>query len=467
MKRFHAAFLLLGILLFSCSFNAKEQQNLITISGKIEGAPNESIILYSWEELERIPLANDGSFHFTFEFDYAFYFNLILADTRFQLYLEPGDEIFFTADLADFRNTFHAEGDKAKEAMYLSEKYDYMMIDLWYMYSLEKDAYYAEKEKMLEPFRRMYNELLAEPGIDASFLKLESVWLDYWDLNQDQNYMSFYRREHGLARDAAIDFPEEQVYERLDTINLNDPLILINTQHRMIIFRRLQQLRSELYSQMHDSLKSNSMYIARFMDAVDSLVSNPRANDLFKYWDLSMWIGMHGPCEYKDILEVFLKSNATPMFANRLNRLVESWQAILPGNEVPSFLFTDWNDQTVGTDQWKGKNSYIMVWDTGCGPSRYEQGLWNELVDEIKSENLQFIAIGIDREKETWREEVINFGTRGLNWYDERGIQSDFNKHFLISGVPKFMLVDAGGRIIQADAPRPSANIREVLQPLL
>ena len=46
-------------------------------------------------------------------------------------------------------------------------------------------------------------------------------------------------------------------------------------------------------------------------------------------------------------------------------------------------------------------------------------------------------------------------------------IAAEFKNHFMINGIPRFILIDKDGNLINANAPRPSSpNIRSVLSQL-
>ena len=52
-----------------------------------------------------------------------------------------------------------------------------------------------------------------------------------------------------------------------------------------------------------------------------------------------------------------------------------------------------------------------------------------------------------------------------LKLYQINDWKSDFVKNFAIDGIPRFILIDTEGKIINADAPRPSdAKLKELLK---
>ena len=52
----------------------------------------------------------------------------------------------------------------------------------------------------------------------------------------------------------------------------------------------------------------------------------------------------------------------------------------------------------------------------------------------------------------------------GTHVYAENNWQSDIMRHFVVEGIPKYILLDEEGKIIIQDAPRPSGNIAELIE---
>ena len=52
---------------------------------------------------------------------------------------------------------------------------------------------------------------------------------------------------------------------------------------------------------------------------------------------------------------------------------------------------------------------------------------------------------------------------KGVQLYADKAWNSDIVKNYLISGIPRFMLIDREGNIINVKAPRPSGIIKDVL----
>ena len=56
---------------------------------------------------------------------------------------------------------------------------------------------------------------------------------------------------------------------------------------------------------------------------------------------------------------------------------------------------------------------------------------------------------------------------KGIQLFADADWKSDFVKKYAIDGIPRFILLDAEGKIVNADAPRPSdPKLKDVLTEL-
>ena len=117
----------------------------------------------------------------------------------------------------------------------------------------------------------------------------------------------------------------------------------------------------------------------------------------------------------------------------------------------------------------KNKLTYLDFWASWCLPCRAEMPSSVKLSEEYQSKGINFIYISIDKNPVAWEKAVKQMGLKNENSYLlPGGEKSTIAKHFGISFIPRYMIMDSKGRIINQDAPRPSSsNIREVFEDLL
>ncbi|MFA7448058.1 MAG: TlpA disulfide reductase family protein, partial [Weeksellaceae bacterium] len=133
-------------------------------------------------------------------------------------------------------------------------------------------------------------------------------------------------------------------------------------------------------------------------------------------------------------------------------------QKLLPGKPSPKFKYPDINGKKVSLDDLEGNLVYIDVWATWCGPCLAEIPSMKKLEEDYRDKKIKFVGMSIDPKKDfdKWKEMVKEKDLQGIQIFADKDWKSQFVQDYGIIGIPRFILIDAEGNIITADAPRPS-----------
>lgn len=136
---------------------------------------------------------------------------------------------------------------------------------------------------------------------------------------------------------------------------------------------------------------------------------------------------------------------------------------------TPSPVFENYENYKGGTSSlsdFKGKYVYIDVWATWCGPCKAEIPSLKKLEETFRGKNIQFISLSVDddrshkgswdKAKEAWKTMVNEKQLTGIQLIASKGWESQFIVDYKIQGIPRFLLIDPDGNILDHDAYRPS-----------
>jgi len=137
---------------------------------------------------------------------------------------------------------------------------------------------------------------------------------------------------------------------------------------------------------------------------------------------------------------------------------------------APSFDYENHKGGKTSLESLKGKYVYIDVWATWCGPCRAEIPYLKKVEEKYQGKNIEFISISVDAEKDhdKWKTFVTDKNLGGIQLFADKSWNSDFTKAFQINAIPRFILIDPNGVVVDADAKRPSnPKLQEQLDALL
>ena len=92
----------------------------------------------------------------------------------------------------------------------------------------------------------------------------------------------------------------------------------------------------------------------------------------------------------------------------------------------------------------------IVVWSLPSGDTFLKR-----LEKKFAGKNIVFVGISCDTDKEAWLKSMQNEGLDGIQLY--MGDDLAFGKAYMVSNLPRFILVDPEGNIVEAYMTAPSS----------
>lgn len=107
-------------------------------------------------------------------------------------------------------------------------------------------------------------------------------------------------------------------------------------------------------------------------------------------------------------------------------------------------------------DRNKGQILYLDVWASWCNPCKKEMAYYPLILNELSQKNVKPIFISIDDNKISWKKSIEKLNITHYEHYCISNKDDFFIKLFDIQTIPRYIIINEKGEIIDANAPRPS-----------
>lgn len=455
MKKIIVLLLLIGFI--SC----QEKEIITTVSGTIKGTDAKEIELEGINFSKKIPLQSNGTFSDTLDLPYEGMYYLILTDEKsFYVYLEKGFQLQLETNADDFINSLKYSGSGKDENNYLVQKNKLIESQYGDQSNFENVMkIYSDEEKVflenIETLKKNMLEKLSSSSIkNERFIKNEKKEIEILALKYQEQYAPY----HGYAINNR-EFKTSDTFPKAgDDFDMNDEETFKHSySYRTLIGVIFQRI-------MYGTPSEDKTPFDKGMEKLNTITSKIIQSELTK----NMVYEMNLSAKNIDVIyKGLMKHSIDTVFNKETTIKYETLKKLVKGSPSPTFNYENINGGKTSLESLKGKFVYIDVWATWCGPCIGEIPALKEVEKEYHGKNIEFVSISIDDRKdhEKWKKMVADKELKGIQLFADNDWKSDFVKNYAIDGIPRFILIDNEGKIVNADAPRPSdTKLKELLK---
>ncbi len=432
----------------------EKKRSPVSVSGIIQNAGNTNIKL-SHKNTNRSGVIRDGKFNINHLIDEPGIYFLVYNGQKIPLFLRPNDQVMLNFDAQKIAATIKFSGTDplSQEYLFLKSQNDPLTYEQKRKAaSLSEEAFMAqtnnsyEKEKaFFEKFKKEHQDLAAD------FRLFEETELQYnWakQYNDYSLYHAFYNQEEAYT-------PSPTLLAYSEGLDLNNDQLMVSEAYRNYLIAHVGQKISNLVQE--DLMNGKKIQTSlRAFEIVEKEHAAPKIKNFLLYTFFNQHLRTKGINGSEDLYQRFKQQVTNQRYLADIDEAFLAWKDLKKGLPAPSFSYPDNQGKQVGLKDLKGKVVYIDVWATWCGPCKVEIPHLEKLQEQFHDKAVAFVSISIDQNADAWAKMVKEKNMTGTQLLADNAGNSQICKDYKIKGIPRFILIDQAGNIVNAQADRPS-----------
>jgi thiol-disulfide isomerase/thioredoxin len=286
-------------------------------------------------------------------------------------------------------------------------------------------------------------------------------YFDIFYVNFNKALVSNFIENHPEYKDSIIIMMNK--FKRDSSVNLiNDSAVLLSANYRNFI-RDYFYKYSKQELQRFKNIRSIEYlsYSERLFAFVDVLFDNNKVKEWIKANLIGDLLDQQPLDEVQPVYIRYMTSSSNNEYKSYLALKYSQVTGNLNANdmisELSDLIFQDKDGRNVRFGDLLGKKEiYMEFWATWCGPCIDEiKNHLPKIAAELDSRNILLLSISIDENISSWKKVLTNLNIPGLQ-LNAAESANEIKDLFHIYSVPKYIVIDKSGRVINNAAPSPS-----------
>lgn len=433
-------FIYLLLILVLASFTTSKE--LILISGKLTNTASDTISIKGELFEKEIILKADGSFSESISIPHDGIYTLETGKNSVPIYLSKESNLVLLADDMVFYTSLKYKGKGSIENQYIIEKLKITsQISDEELYKLDEMEFLNKVNEIKTSISELYN---TTKFTNTYFKEKEVANINYLE----QKHILFYKNYHNLyARLKGFQVSDEfpKFDEKIDLDNDAD-FLFSHEYQKLAVLKFLNNIKFDGTDLDFIKAKIINIKAIKSQNLKNFIIHN-------SIYDVNI-----DNANYGKIYQEYLSITNDPKLKESLTTIYNNILATQPHKASPQFDYENQKGGKTSLESLKGKYVYIDVWATWCGPCLKEVPSLKKVEEEYQGKNIQFVSISIDniKDRKKWSNLVNTKQLGGIQLLADMDFNSEFIKAYEIKEIPRFILIDPDGNIVNSNAPKPS-----------
>lgn len=414
----------------------------------------------------------DGRFVFQLKSGFPKIVNLMTnrPQKRISFYIEEGDRFNVITNMEDSA-VFSGVG--AANANLFFKNFGFMM-KAWRAIDINENTtpndLYNQYDAMFKtPMNNLENN---KQAVTPTFYKLYYDWLYYQDLGYKMGVPQDYQQQKKSKK--ISECLPDNYWELLKLARLNDPVLEME-EYKSTMFGNFPGfLRNEYKVKLHpaDSVYNTDEMTTYVYHRLEQLVGPEARPVLLSVALMDKLRRVKDTALVKPLMDTYMKMYGDlkdPGSLSYIKELQEEYGiavAMSSGMEPPPFVVKDITGNEVSLKDFAGKVIYLDFWASWCAPCRVQMKQGAPTLHKMfeGNKNMVFLFINLDKTMEAAQKAIAEDKIEGVHLF-AGDITSDnpVTNAFNVTEIPRYVIIGKNGKIIDADAPRPTDNLTQQL----
>ncbi len=435
----------------SCQSDKFEDTKDVTvIAGHIDQPFGNLLVLSQGGTITSTSQLEDGLFYLEIPVFEPSYYTLSHGGLQVPLHLTGGYHLNLSLDPAVGLRSLRYQGRGAEVNQYLNRYWEFVDAnepswpDLWYQgEEVMKDQVWRYKVKS-QAFLDHY--LRKNANLDPKFIDKERSRIIFQEAGQLLKY--------GLnSKYTSSGRPLSQgYYGFLEGLNIEDPDLLLLTEYQDFIINVIKKHALDL----KDAGREQSPHLIA-MELIRSEIKDHDIRSFLAYRIIKEHLYRGVDEDTGKLYGQFRKVCKVGHMLADAKRLHDQNEKLTTGNIAPFFSARDITGNDVSLPEFRGQVVFVDFWSTWNRRACQEIPYLDSLRQFFAKEPVAFISISLDAEISSWIKMMRSKPLKGIQLIGKDGMESSVVETYLVDELPRYLLIDKKGRLVDAFAPPPSS----------